>query len=120
MLPINSTPSVFVTSQIMSTKIVAFSAIVASAVAFSPSASFQPRLRTGTSAVSMAMDKSGRAPVITVFDHRGCKRGTKDSEYKGVKVGTKDDEMCIKVQVAKITALNAESVLQQTISVLKK
>lgn len=103
----------------MSAKLIAVSAVVASAVAFSPSANFQPRLRTGASAVSMAMDKSGRAPVITVFDHRGCKRGTKDSEYKGVKVGTKDDEMCIKIQLAQIKPVNAEAVLQQTISVLK-
>ena len=103
----------------MSAKIVAVSAIIASATAFAPGASFQPRLRSGASAATMVMDKSGRAPVITVFDHRGCKRGTKDSEYKGVKVGTKDDEMCIKVQLAPITALNAADVLRESLSVLK-
>jgi hypothetical protein len=31
----------------------------------------------------MEMDKSGKAPVITIFDHRGCKRGGPDTEYKG-------------------------------------
>jgi hypothetical protein len=70
----------------MSAKLVAFSAIVASATAFAPGASFQPRLRTaGVSSVSMKMDKSGKAPVITVFDHRGCQRGTPDKEYRGKK-----------------------------------
>ena len=103
----------------MSTKVVAFAAIVASAAAFAPGASFQPRLRSGASGVSMAMDKSGKAPVITIFDHRGCKRGGPDTEYKGAKANSKDDEMCVKVQSAKISGPNADAVLQQTISVLK-
>ena len=105
----------------MSAKLVAFSAIVASATAFAPGASFQPRLRTsGVSSVSMKMDKSGKAPVITVFDHRGCQRGTPDKEYRGKKAGGPDDEMCIKVQSAKIavSASTADSVLQQSLSVL--
>ena len=102
------------------TKFISFAALVASAAAFAPGASFQPRLRTGGSSVSMKMDKSGKAPVITVFDHRGCKRGGPDTEYKGAKANSKDDEMCVKVQVAKISGPNADAVLQQTISILKK
>ncbi len=118
--PINSAKFVIRTN-LMSAKLVAFSAIVASAAAFAPGASFQPRLRaTGASSVSMRMDKSGKAPVITVFDHRGCQRGGPDKEYKGKKANGPDDEMCIKVQSAKIavSATTADSVLQQTISVL--
>ena len=68
---------------------------------------------------SANMDKSGKAPVITIFDHRGCKRGGPDAEYKGAKANSKDDEMCVKVQSAKITGPNADAVLQQVISVLK-
>ena len=102
----------------MSTKVIALAAVVASASAFAPGASFQPRLRTAAGAVSMAMDKSGKAPVITIFDHRGCKRGGPDAEYKGAKANSKDDEMCVKVQSAKITGPNADAVLQQTLSVL--
>ena len=102
----------------MASKIVAFAALVASASAFAPGASFQPRLRSAAGAVSMAMDKSGKAPVITIFDHRGCKRGGPDAEYKGAKANSKDDEMCVKVQSAKITGPNADAVLQQTLSVL--
>ena len=99
-------------------KIVAFAAIVASAAAFAPSTSFQPRLRSGASSVSMKMDKSGKAPVITIFDHRGCQRGGPDTEYKGAKANSKDDEMCVKVQLAKVSGPNADTVLQETLSVL--
>ena len=66
----------------------------------------------------MNMDKSGKAPIITVFDHRGCQRGGPDTEYKGAKANSKDDEMCVKVQMAKVTGPNADAVLQQTLSVL--
>ena len=102
----------------MSTKVIALAALVASAAAFAPSGSFQPRLRSGASSVSMKMDKSGKAPVITVFDHRGCQRGGPDKEYKGAKANSADDEMCVKVQLAKITGPNAATVLQETLSVL--
>ena len=102
----------------MSAKLIAFASVVASAAAFAPGASFQPRLRSGASSVSMAMDKSGKAPVITIFDHRGCQRGGPDTEYKGAKANSKDDEMCVKVQVAKIVGPNADVVLQETLSVL--
>ena len=102
----------------MTTKAIAFAAVVATATAFAPSGSFQPRLRSGASSVSMKMDKSGKAPIITVFDHRGCQRGGPDKEYKGAKANSKDDEMCVKVQMAKVTGPNADTVLQETLSVL--
>eukprot|EP00277_Geminigera_cryophila_P032722 CAMPEP_0173125904 /NCGR_PEP_ID=MMETSP1102-20130122/56731_2 /TAXON_ID=49646 /ORGANISM="Geminigera sp., Strain Caron Lab Isolate" /LENGTH=137 /DNA_ID=CAMNT_0014034935 /DNA_START=191 /DNA_END=601 /DNA_ORIENTATION=- len=42
-------------------------------------------------------DQSGRAPVITIFDHRGCQRGSDNKEYTGPKSGDQDDEMLVKV-----------------------
>ncbi len=45
---------------------------------------------------------SAKAPVITVFDHRGCSRAPK--EYTGKKTGDQDDEMMVKVQSVKIAA----------------
>lgn len=36
----------------------------------------------------------------------------------GAKANSKDDEMCVKVQVAKIAGPNADAVLQQTLSIL--
>ena len=57
---------------------------------------------------SAGMDKSAKAPVITIFDHRGCKRGGPDGEYKGLKANSADDEMCVKVQSSKITVSEAE------------
>ena len=35
--------------------------------------------------------------VITIFDHRGCKRGGPNAEYTGEAAGGADDEMCVKV-----------------------
>ena len=69
-----------------------------------------------------AMDKSGKAPVITIFDHRGCKRGAPDTEYKGAKANSKDDEMCVKVQSVKIAVTEAEAAkaLQEFISFTSK
>ena len=29
----------------------------------------------------------GKAPIITVFDHRGCKRGGPNKEYTGPRAG---------------------------------
>ena len=69
-----------------------------------------------------AMDKSARAPVITIFDHRGCKRGGPDGEYKGLKANGPDDEMCVKVQSSKITVSEGEAAkaLQEFISFTSK
>jgi hypothetical protein len=102
----------------MSAKVVTFSALVASAAAFSPALS---GVRTGATSLSMAMDKSARAPIITIFDHRGCSRHS-NTEYKGRLTGTQDDEMCIKVGTAKIIGEKgtAERVLADSLTTLKK
>ena len=52
---------------------VAFAALVASAAAFAPALL---GVHTGASSLNMALDKSSRAPVITVFHHRGCSART--------------------------------------------
>ena len=101
---------------------VAFAALVASAAAFSPMMSMEtgrrqivqagaaaavaaPLLRAtpasagkkGLYDANAGMDKSGRAPLIVVFDHRGCNRGGANAEYQGKQAGDQDDEMCVKV-----------------------
>lgn len=96
---------------------VAFAALVASAAAFAPALS---GVRTGATSLNMAMDKSGKAPVITVFDHRGCNRGGPNKEYSGAKANGMEDEQCLKVQSVKITGPNADDVLRDSLSVLKK
>ena len=93
-------------------------AIVGSATAFSPMMSMEtgrrqivqagaaaPLLRAtpasagkkGLYDANAGMDKSGRAPLIVVFDHRGCNRGGTNAEYQGKQAGDQDDEMCVKV-----------------------
>ena len=157
------------------TKIIAASAIVATASAFAPVGSFQPRLRSNgvsnlamkqfpfDSKVSKAIGdavplppvqssdnyafttsggaspaaaapaprsaprssggkgkKNAVAPVITVFDHRGCQRGGPDREYTGKKANGPDDEMCVKVKAEKIQVSDtiASAVLQQSLGIL--
>ena len=99
----------------MCSKVVAFSALIASAAAFAPMAT--PALR-GNTALN-AMDKSGRAPVITVFDHRGC-TAHKNTDYTGPKANGMEDEQCVKVQSVKITGPDADTVLRDSLSVMKK
>jgi len=94
----------------------AFAALVASAAAFAPALS---GVRTGATSLNMALDKSGRAPVITVFDHRGC-TAHKNAEYKGPKANGMEDEQCVKVQSVKITGPDAETVLRDSLATLKK
>ena len=103
----------------MAAKMLAFSAFVASAAAFAPMGT--PALRTGATSLSMAMDKTARAPVITVFDHRGC-TAHKNQEYTGPKSGDQDDEMCVKVQSAKISVDSnvAAAVTKNSLSILPK
>ncbi|EKX46372.1 phycoerythrin alpha subunit 3 [Guillardia theta CCMP2712] len=106
----------------MASKVLAFSALVASASAFAPGASVQPRLRSGATSVSMTMDKSNRAPVVTVFDHRGCQRGKRNTEYQGLPANSQDDEMLVKVAMQKV-AINeaaATDLVQQLLGTLKK
>jgi len=102
-------------------------ALVGSAAAFSPMMSMETGRRqvvqAGAAAAVAApllrgtpaeakMDKSGRAPVITIFDHRGCNRGGPNKEYTGAKSNDKDDEMCVKVQSNKIAASEARAAAQ--------
>jgi hypothetical protein len=68
------------------------------------------------------MDKSGRAPVITIFDHRGCNRGGPNKEYTGSKANGQDDEMLVKVQSLVIpkAEARAEAFLGEAISLKGK
>jgi len=102
----------------MAAKAVAFSALVASAAAFSPAT---PALRTGATSLNMAMDKSARAPIVTIFDHRGCS-AHQNKEYNGRLTGGQDDEMCVKVNTAKILPEKnvADKVLQDSLNTLRK
>jgi len=77
-----------------------------------------PLLRANPAAAGM--DKSGRAPVITIFDHRGCQRGGANKEYTGAKASGQDDEMCIKVQSSKIAASDARAAAQLAESISLK
>ena len=105
-------------SRTMAAKIIAFSAFVASAAAFAPALA---GVRTGATSLSMAMDKTARAPVITVFDHRGC-TAHKNAEYTGRRTGDQDDAMCVKVQSSKIAVDSnvAADVLKSSLTVLPK
>lgn len=64
---------------------------------------------------------SNKAPIITMFDGRGCSEH-KNREYTGAKTGTMDDEMCIKVQFERLPAdeTYAFGVLKEVLSQLKK
>ncbi len=77
-------------------------------------AAVAPFLQTAPAAAKYAKD--ARAPVITIFDHRGCTRAP--AEYLGNKAGGIDDEMCIKVanQKIEVGTYTAEKKLQEFIS----
>ena len=102
----------------MAAKLVAFSAFVASSAAFTPALA---GVRTGATSLSMAMDKTARAPVITVFDHRGCTQH-KNAEYTGPKTGDQDDEMCVKVSnpIVPVRTNQAIAQLRESISFKEK
>ena len=102
-------------------------ALAGSAAAFSPMMSMETGRRqvvqAGAAAAVAApllranpaeakMDKSGRAPVILIMDHRGCNRGGANKEYTGAKAGNQDDEMCVKVSSQKIAASEAAAAKQ--------
>jgi len=112
-------------------------ALVGSAAAFSPMMSMEtgrrqvvqagaaaavaaPLLRANPAAAGM--DKSARAPVITIFDHRGCNRGGPNKEYTGSKANGQDDEMLVKVQSLVIpkAEARAEAFLGEAISLKGK
>jgi len=75
-----------------------------------------PLLRANPAAAGM--DRSGRAPVITIFDHRGCQRGSANGEYKGPAANDQDDEMLVKVEnpVIKVGDAKATRQLAESIS----
>eukprot|EP00802_Teleaulax_amphioxeia_P029796 Tamp_32057.p3 GENE.Tamp_32057~~Tamp_32057.p3 ORF type:complete len:151 (-),score=54.39 Tamp_32057:147-599(-) len=52
------------------------------------------------------------APIITIFDHRGCQRGGPNSEYRGKQAGDQDDEMLVKVELQKIAASESRAAAQ--------
>ena len=51
------------------------------------------------------------APVITIFDHRGC-TAHDNTDYKGKKSGDQDDEMLVKVELLKIKASESRAAAQ--------
>ena len=107
----------------MASKVIAFSAIVASASAFAPTSNLPTsslRLRSTSNSVTGMSMKNGRAPVVTVFDHRGCSRAPK--EYQGDKAEGQDDEMMIKVSFQKIQIAEeaATRVLQESLTALSQ
>ncbi|EKX40445.1 phycoerythrin alpha subunit 4 [Guillardia theta CCMP2712] len=105
----------------MSAKVVAFAAVIAQAAAFAPTLStFKPAARQASTGLSMAMDRSNTAPIVQIFDHRGCSRVAK--EYTGKKCNGAEDEMLVKVQSKVIPAPEAlaASVLQVTVGNLKR
>ena len=63
-----------------------------------------------------------QAPVITIFDHRGCNRGGANREYTGAMAKTQDDEMLVKVESRPIVANQdfAARFLAETISFKSK
>ena len=64
---------------------------------------------------------SNKAPIITIFDARGCNEH-KNREYTGPKAGNNNDDMCVKVQFERIQADEgtAFQILKESLSELKK
>ena len=107
-------------------------ALVGSAAAFSPMMSMEtgrrqviqggaaaavaaPLLRANPAAAGM--DKSARAPAITIMDHRGC-TAHDNKEYTGAKSNDQDDEMCVVVRNSRTTVSEGQAAkfLQEIIS----
>eukprot|EP00277_Geminigera_cryophila_P036906 CAMPEP_0173102152 /NCGR_PEP_ID=MMETSP1102-20130122/37363_1 /TAXON_ID=49646 /ORGANISM="Geminigera sp., Strain Caron Lab Isolate" /LENGTH=149 /DNA_ID=CAMNT_0013996199 /DNA_START=305 /DNA_END=754 /DNA_ORIENTATION=+ len=108
-------------------------ALAGGAVAFSPTMSISanrrqvvqsgaaaavaaPLLRTAPATAASYDNFPGRAPVISVLDHRGCSR--KGTEYTGQRSGGTDDEMCVIVRnpEIKVSDESARKYLQEVIS----
>ena len=85
-----------------------------------------PLLRPNAAEASLnaraARALSGKAPVITIFDHRGCNRGGENKEYTGGKANGQDDEMLVKVQSVgiEVSEAKAEAFLGEAISLKGK
>jgi hypothetical protein len=62
-----------------------------------------------------------KAPIITMFDGRGCTEH-KNREYTGPRNGGIEDELCVKVQYETIRSdeTNAFGILKEVLSQLKK
>lgn len=71
--------------------------------------------------INKAENGGGKAPIITIFDHRGCTAHA-NAEYKGKFTFGQDDEMCVKVQMQSIPRSNARATaqLQESISLKAK
>eukprot|EP00290_Baffinella_frigidus_P004817 CAMPEP_0180133104 /NCGR_PEP_ID=MMETSP0986-20121125/9353_1 /TAXON_ID=697907 /ORGANISM="non described non described, Strain CCMP2293" /LENGTH=133 /DNA_ID=CAMNT_0022073181 /DNA_START=25 /DNA_END=426 /DNA_ORIENTATION=+ len=54
--------------------------------------------------------QNNNAPYITIFDARGGCSAVQD-QYKGAKSNSDDDKMCVKVQMSKVVAGNADAIL---------
>jgi len=113
-------------------KTVAVLALAGSAAAFSPSMSMGATRRqamAGAAAGAVALPlaanakgaKDSKAPVITIFDARGC-ADHKNVEYKGAKAGDMNDDQCVKVamQAIKVGDDIAGLVLKECLSELKR
>jgi hypothetical protein len=74
-------------------------------------------LQSGAVAASRFSRQTGYAPIITVFDHRGC-TAHQNKEYRGPKSGDEDDEMLVKVKMDRIpiSYTRAEAQLRESIS----
>eukprot|EP00961_Rhodomonas_salina_P052082 699127-Rhodomonas_salina.1 len=106
----------------MFAKTLASLAVIGSAAAYVPMMSMDMGRRevvqAGTAAAAVApflqgasagaaMDKSAKAPQITIFDHRGCSRAPKEST--GAKAGDQNDEMMVKVASTKVSVSEGDA-----------
>jgi len=62
--------------------------------------------------------KHGTAPIITIFDHRGCQRGGANTEYSGAKANGQDDEMLVKIAIGPVQKWDADAFLAENIPFL--
>ena len=72
-------------------------------------------------ASNAAIRKDQKAPVITIFDARGCKDHA-NKEYTGPKAGDMNDDQCVKVTMETIKVGDdvAGLVLKECLSELKR
>ena len=62
--------------------------------------------------------RHGTAPLITIFDHRGCNRGGENKEYSGPKANGQDDEMLVKVAIGPVQKWDADAFIAENIAFL--
>ena len=139
-LEVLATETVLPTRQDMLARTATVAALCASATAFSPMMSMdlgrRQVVQTGAAAAAAApllrpsdanaltTSQKGKfcaqgaangscdaAPVITIFDHRGC-TAHDNTDYKGKKSGDQDDEMLVKVELLKIKASESRAAAQ--------